>query len=421
MNVTKTVYIPLYPTTELQATKDIAHTNWRSMIVSIGYGKYLGYFVGPYANADVNFEAPMRKFRERVAYWLSMRHLGSYFQVLGFNMCALSVLSFISQLYMLPAAMVADTRSMALQFMLGPSEWFMGRGVHRGHAYFRAQFDLNMKASPRCPEAYTMCHMFNTINRFMFDFMTKYYTLSRLVGILPFQLGTKVLHDSPAASCKLVHTFMQQPGVMREFRETVPLVGPATAAYRAIFKVIHSAGSVECLFDSRYRERWIKKKIISSSKVVGSSTAAIANLKWLSQHVPPRVHLSNIRLHLNGWHTAARYQQKLRCVFCSNPRAEDRLEHILVCPVIQQAMPAQLRSASDGRVTADTLFLFGLSKPDRLLAALYVHAIYTLHNTYRHTPDRGELRQAVERIILDIPLNSKLRKFVVDSFLFAFA
>ena len=116
VNVTKTVYIPLYPTTELQATKDIAHTNWRSMIVSIGYGKYLGYFVGPYANADVNFEAPMRKFRERVAYWLSMRHLGSYFQVLGFNMCALSVLSFISQLYMLPAAMVADTRAMAFQF-----------------------------------------------------------------------------------------------------------------------------------------------------------------------------------------------------------------------------------------------------------------------------------------------------------------
>ena len=97
------------------------------------------------------------------------------------------------------------------------------------------------------------------------------------------------------------------------------------------------------------------------------------------------------------------------------------LEHILVCLAIQQVMPAHFRSASDGTVTADTLFLFGLSKPDRLLAALYVHAIYTLHNTYRHTPDRGELRQAVERIILDIPLNSKLRKFVVGSFLFAFA
>ena len=102
VNVAKTEYVPLYQTTVQQANYDIAYCIWSNMRVSMGYGKYLGYCVGPQASADLNFKQPMQKFRARAAYWLSLRKLGSYFQVLGFNMCALSVLTFACQLHLMP-------------------------------------------------------------------------------------------------------------------------------------------------------------------------------------------------------------------------------------------------------------------------------------------------------------------------------
>ena len=63
-------------------------------------------------------------------------------------------------------------------------------------------------------------------------------------------------------------------------------------------------------------------------------------------------------------------------------------------------------------VSPDTWLLIALDKPDLLLMALYVHAVYTMHNKYRHSADRGELRKSIERIILDVPLEGKLHNFV---------
>ena len=118
VNIDKTVFVPLYPTTELQANKDIRDTQWYGMSVSIGYGKYLGFYVGPSATATVNIEGPMNKFRTRAAHWLALRHIGSFFQCMGFNMCALSVLLFVSQLYRVPESFLKEISDTCLKFML---------------------------------------------------------------------------------------------------------------------------------------------------------------------------------------------------------------------------------------------------------------------------------------------------------------
>ena len=415
VHVGKTVYVPLYATTLFQARKDISDTGWSGMAVAIGFGKYLGYIVGPHATAEMNFEAPMEKVRARSAYWLSMRHLGSFFQVLGFNMCALSVLAFTCQLYMLPSAYVEEATEVALKFMLGPGEWFMGRGSYRGHPFFRARLDLNMQASPRCPHASSIALHYNTCLRFMPDYMTKYHTLYALLGILRYRDGMKVLADSPISSCQAVHDMMRQPCVQREIQKNVSSAGVAAATYQAAFNHLHPIGSVQQQFDARYRERWCKKKLVSSPKVALMASTAIENLKWLSKHVPPRVHMSNVRLHLNAWHTGSRYQQKHgNCLFCRSSMAEDRIEHIFFCPVVQDVLPHRLRSGTPPLVSVDTWLLMRMVKQDRLLMALYVHAIYCMHNLYRHTPDRGEFQKCVQRCVLDIPLKGNLRKFVHD-------
>jgi len=247
------------------------------------------------------------------------------------------------------------------------------------------------------------------------DVMTKYNHMHALLGILRYCDGMEVLADSPIKSCMAVHEVMWQPAVQRDIQKHMSSAGVAAATYQAAFNHLHPAGSVHQQFDARYRERWCKKKLVSSPKVALLASTAIENLKWLSKHVPPRVHMSNVRLHLNAWHTGKRYQlSDGNCLFCENSRAEDRIEHIFVCPVVQDVLPPRLKSGTPPLVSVDTWLLLRLAKQNRLLMALYVHAIYCMHNLYRHTSDRGEFRKSVERCVLEVSLQDNLRKFVHD-------
>ena len=73
INISETVLVPLYDTSMIQARRDISFSAWAQRRVEVGCSKYLGIIVGPQADADINFFGPMRKFRERAAYWLASR------------------------------------------------------------------------------------------------------------------------------------------------------------------------------------------------------------------------------------------------------------------------------------------------------------------------------------------------------------
>ena len=96
VNVSRTILTLLYTTNLQQARRDIQHCNWRSMSIEIGYSKYLGFLVGPLADATANFKAPVEKFKKRAAYWLGCTWLGAYLQTLGFNMFALYSTSYLN-------------------------------------------------------------------------------------------------------------------------------------------------------------------------------------------------------------------------------------------------------------------------------------------------------------------------------------
>ena len=74
-------------------------------------------------------------------------------------MCSLSVLSFISQLYLLPEEWEKEITQTALRYMHGPRMWLHGRG---GHAFFQAEKDIGLKATPRCPAADGLSTCFRT-------------------------------------------------------------------------------------------------------------------------------------------------------------------------------------------------------------------------------------------------------------------
>ncbi len=412
VNVGKTVFVPLYPTTMFQARKDIQSSHWADMKISIGCDKYLGFLVGPLATSDLNYEEPMRKFRERAAYWMAQRHLGSYFQCFGFNMCALSVFSFISQLYVMSATNLDEINNVALSFMLGPKAWFHGTG---GHPYFRAALDLELKAVPRCPTAAMLAITYNTTIRFGFDLNSKLNILNNSIsGDISYIPCLNLIQASPYRFQKDVWNLGDMPSIKGNITELTKETDMSKAVYRSFFNHFHPPGSVLSLFADRYGSRWCKADCLDSDQTEKLANVAVGNLKWLSKHVPPRVHMSNIRLHLNAWHTKMRYQQKenVECVFCGVDGTDDRLEHFFYCSKLRECRPKCFQHSPFIHMPVKYWFLLKLRKPDKIIMALYVHAVYTMHNTYRHILSKGELARSVERIMLDIPLRPALRRYV---------
>ena len=97
------------------------------------------------------------------------------------------------------------------------------------------------------------------------------------------------------------------------------------------------------------------------------SDRAIGRLAWLSQHVPSRVHIANVRLHLNAWHTKRRYQQKgeIQSYFCGK-YVVDSLEHIFHCDLIRLVFPIKWRT------NLSKCFLLSGEEDEVLLASILV-------------------------------------------------
>ena len=186
-------------------------------------------------------------------------------------------------------------------------------------------------------------------------------------------------------------------------------VKPSSILYDHFFEYLHPVGSVQTRFEMAFR-RWSKPHLLNNCRISRLGAMAIANLQWLSRHVPPRIHMAVIRLHLNAWHTDRRYQRSAgsHCVFCSNQAAEDSIEHLFFCPVVQSVFPAHLKKGRPPRVHVGNLLLFQLGKKDKVMIALVWHAIYTTHNMYRHTPDRGEFKKTICKIISEAGLTPPL-------------
>ena len=161
----------------------------------------------------------------------------------------------------------------------------------------------------------------------------------------------------------------------------------------------------------RLRDRWCTDGLMRCRNIPVLATNILQNLRWLAAHVPPRVHTACIRLAFNGWHTSRRYQERGSCIYCRVEGTWDSIEHYFRCRTVHDILPSRLKHRS-GIVPIRSWFLCCTLKQDKLLMALYIYAIYKLGNIYRHTHCRHEMKQAVERLVLEVPLRASLKSFV---------
>jgi len=411
VNIGKTYLIPLFDATLTAVQEIISNMAWAQVGIELEEAKYLGFQVGRRTNATNNFRSAMVKFRDRAAYWLAKREVGTFFQVLGFEMFAASVLNFVGQLYTLPDAYAKEVSDISAKFMLGPGGWFKGRD---NHPYFRAKVDLGMKAVPRCIVSQITATCYTS---------TRHCLLSAgaRVGILHSNIGLDVTaaHVDPTISnspfghasraSALIHSIVDMSTLPQEKQEVKKII------YSKIFDHVHPKVTLFNRFDEAYRKRWCKPGCLNIPRPRMLSEKAINRLLWLSQHVPPRVHTANIRLHLNAWHTRRRYQQKgtSKCHFCGI-QVIDSLEHIFQCDLVRSVFPTQWRED-----VSKCFFLSGVDN-EVLLASILIYGIYAHHCAARHssTPAHIESKASIVRLIGELSLSRQLSQIRYEHFNF---
>ena len=116
-------------------------------------------------------------------------------------------------------------------------------------------------------------------------------------------------------------------------------------AYKIPFDLQHPPGATRKRILHIYQVRWIPfAGILLAPSTNIAVERAMKSLKSLAARVPPRIHNANVRFHLNGFHTARRYQiQNSLCLFCNRPGSEDSLEHMMRCEEMQCIFPQDLK------------------------------------------------------------------------------
>ena len=159
-----------------------------------------------------------------------------------------------------------------------------------------------------------------------------------------------------------------------------------------------------------YEKRWCVSSL-PGGYVPYLTFSACSNLKWLSKQVPARVHLVNVRLHFNGWHTECRYQRRdTLCRFCMKEDSEDRIEHFLVCEWVNSCFPPHWKEGDPPIVPTGKFFLLCLTDDEKIAMSVFIYALYTVCNELRHSCIRPELKQTLLRTMGEVYLRPSVRK-----------
>ena len=135
----------------------------------------------------------------------------------------------------------------------------------------------------------------------------------------------------------------------------------------------------------------------------------IQNLHLIGKSLPPRIHNACLRFILNGFHTARRYQEKKPCLFCRQDGCLDSIEHFTECEVLLGFLPSYFRQQKQGTRNKHW-FLLTAKQDSTLFFAMFIAAVYTVHNSLRHSSNNRELRQQFQRVHHNSHLNTRCRR-----------
>ena len=244
------------------------------------------------------------------------------------------------------------------------------------------------------------------------DINTKLHFLNEELQNSTISVGPAVstISSSPYACSRKLHERIQVLGLARKLMHALPRE-VNSIVYNTFFDDIYTIGAATLRLENVHRTRWCTPRVLSIPRPAALAAKAAKNLRWLAKRVPPRVHIANTRLHLNGWHTGRRYQRRNEsCKFCKNIQAEDSIEHLLFCPAVHDLFPVRMKIGNPARVPVAHFFMFQPDGKHKMVFALMVYAIYAVHNEFRHSNDHRQFKLCVYRMLGDINVRLEIKR-----------
>ena len=258
----------------------------------------------------------------------------------------------------------------------GPQGWIAGEG---GHSYFRAKIELGLRAVPRCPKTHLQAQFWSTSVIFQNECHARVDTLYREFDSPDLSIadGLNIIEGSPFFQASNWLKWANQNG-HRDSVQRIQKDKFSRKAYTVLFDHYHHPGATCKRIKRVFIERWVPLSGLASEHPLSLNVdKSIRALKWLASKVPPRVHNANVRLQLNAFHTARRYQHENRCLFCNHIYSDDSLEHILVCKEIQTVFSQHLLEGSPPRLPLGYWFLQRGPPSTQILMGCIVCLLFT--------------------------------------------
>jgi len=130
LNMPKCVLVPLWHCTlDVLREELVLQSPFWSQIAVQGYGKYLGFMVGPQALSK-SWEAPLRKFSTAARDWGKLG-LGLYYSSIAYSTYVLPILSFVAQLSAPPVEAIAAEEKALRDIIPGPYRWILPEDLYQ--------------------------------------------------------------------------------------------------------------------------------------------------------------------------------------------------------------------------------------------------------------------------------------------------
>ena len=172
-----------------------------------------------------------------------------------------------------------------------------------------------MRAVPKCPKSTCLALCFQSAARFLPDYNCKIQELITASVNGPLTMGRSIdlIKASPIWHSRAVHKIAHQLNYQGFVVKAPVLTKVSKIAYHMFHDSFHPPGATYYRLEEVYQERWCKS-VLLGGHVQYLTYTACENLKWLSRRVPSKVHLANVRLHFNGWHTIGDINGNSPCV-----------------------------------------------------------------------------------------------------------
>ena len=94
-------------------------------------------------------------------------------------------------------------------------------------------------------------------------------------------------------------------------------------------------------------------------------------------------------------------------MFCKLHGTHDSIEHLCKCIVIQGILPSKFLDISPD-LLSKYFFLLEGSEQVKIQLACFIASVYFAHNHLRHSSCRAEIKQQIQRALMDKGLSKKV-------------